>query len=394
MRSVTLSLMRSYARCSRLLPALVPIVAAACAGSAPGGPSAEARLGTDEPSATYWVYVAAEAVDLLQRVRFGPDGLVVENTLLVGELIDETDGPHGLRISPDGRLLYMTTAHGAPTGKLWKVATGADTLVGDPIFLGRFPATLDVTPDGLYAVVGNFDLHGEPVPSTLSTVYLPDLVEVAQTPTCETPHGVRIAPDGRRAYSACVRDDRIVETDVRTYRVTRQLSVAAGMERPLEEASPARRSGAAAPTCSPTWAQPSANGEHVYVACSASDEILEVSVADWAVTRRWATGRGPYNLTVSPDGRLLIATLRPGAGVQAVDLATGRVGDVVPSSGPLAHGVVVTPDSRYAFVTVEDIGMTPGKVDVYTLPGLTRVASVEVGQQAGGISFWKMEPSL
>jgi DNA-binding beta-propeller fold protein YncE len=286
----------------------------------------------------------------------------------------------------------MTTAHGAPTGKLWKVAAGVDTLVGEPIFLGRFPATLDVTPDGLYAVVGNFNLHGEPVPSTLSTVYLPDMVEVAQTTTCETPHGVRISPDGRHAYSACVRDDRVVETDTRTYRVTRQFSVAAGVERALEEAPEAQRSGQAPPTCSPTWAQPSTDGAYVYVACNASDEILELSVSDWRVTRRWATGRGPYNLTVSPDGRWLVATLRPGAGVQVVDLGVGTIGDPVASSGPLAHGVVVTPDSRYAFVTVEDIGMTPGKVDVYALPGLARVGSVEVGQQAGGIAFWKMEP--
>jgi DNA-binding beta-propeller fold protein YncE len=337
--------------------------------------------------------VAAESADLLHRVRFGPGGAQVENTVMVGELIDESDGPHGLRMSPDGRHLYMTTAHGLPTGKLWKIAVGPDTLVGEPILLGRFPATLDVTPDGLYAVVGNFNLHGEPTPSTLSTVYLPDLVEVTQTTTCETPHGIRISPDGRRAYSACVRDDRITEMDTRTYQVTRQFSVADGMEGPLAEASPAQRSGQAAPTCSPTWTQPSTDGAHVYVACNASDEILEVSVAEWRVTRRWDSGRGPYNLTVSPDGTLLVATLRPGAGVQAIDLVNGNVGEPVPTSGPLAHGVVVSPDGRYAFVTVEDIGMTPGKVDVYALPDLTRAASVEVGQQAGGIAFWKMEPA-
>jgi hypothetical protein len=32
-------------------------------------------------------------------------------------------------------------------------------------------------------------------------------------------------------------------------------------------------------------------------------------------------------------------------------------------------------------------------VDVYDLAALARVASVEVGQQAGGIAFWKMEPA-
>ena len=39
----------------------------------------------------------------------------------------------------------------------------------------------------------------------------------------------------------------------------------------------------------------------------------------------------------------------------------------------------------------EGVGAQPGKVDVYDLAALTRVASVDVGQQAGGIAFWRMQ---
>jgi hypothetical protein len=37
------------------------------------------------------------------------------------------------------------------------------------------------------------------------------------------------------------------------------------------------------------------------------------------------------------------------------------------------------------------VGAAPGKVDIYDLNSLTRVGAVDVGQQAGGIAFWKME---
>jgi DNA-binding beta-propeller fold protein YncE len=57
------------------------------------------------------------------------------------------------------------------------------------------------------------------------------------------------------------------------------------------------------------------------------------------------------------------------------------------------HGVVVSPDSRYAFVSVEGVGAEPGKVDVFDLRTFERVASAEVGQQASGIAFWRSEPS-
>jgi hypothetical protein len=48
----------------------------------------------------------------------------------------------------------------------WKYDLGPDTLVGPGILLGNFPASIDITPDGLYAISANFNLHGDMVPST------------------------------------------------------------------------------------------------------------------------------------------------------------------------------------------------------------------------------------
>ena len=66
---------------------------------------------------------------------------------------------------------------------------------------------------------------------------------------------------------------------------------------------------------------------------------------------------------------------------------------MVPSSTTVTHGVAITPDSRFAFVSVEGKGAEPGLVDAYDLESFELVGSVEVGQQAGGIIFWKMEPA-
>ena len=63
----------------------------------------------------------------------------------------------------------------------------------------------------------------------------------------------------------------------------------------------------------------------------------------------------------------------------------------VQSSTTITHGVAITPDSRFALVSVEGVGAEPGKVDIYDLRTLQRVGEVEVGQQAGGIVFWRME---
>lgn len=350
------------------------------------------------PTSDYWVYVGAESADLIHRVRFGPAGAVVEKTIPVGESAVEMEGPHGLQISPDGKYLHMTTGHGAPDGKYWKYELGPDTLVGPGTFLSFFPASLDVTPDGLYAFVVNFNLHGEMVPSSVSVVYTPSNTEVARVETCVMPHGSRIEPSGSHQYSTCMMDDQLVEIDTRDFRVSRRFGLAKDKTGPIAATAAGHAhhtpGQAMAPaTCSPTWAQPSVDGKKVYVTCNKADEIVEIDRERWAVTRRFTTGRGPYNLAATPDGRLLVATLKQGGSVQVFDLATGKSVMLQKSSTTVTHGVAISPDSRFAFVSNEGVGAQPGKVDVYDLTALTRVGSVNVGQQAGGIAFWKMEPA-
>ena len=399
---------RAVLMIAMIVVAINPVNAQAAAAAAPSRPTAD-----------YWVYVGAESADLIHRIRFGPAGLVVERTIQVGELPAEMEGPHGLQISRDGKYLHMTTGHGFPDGKYWRYELGPDTLVGPGVLLGNFPASIDVTPDGLYSFSGNFNLHGDMVPSSVSVVDTRSHTEVARIVTCTMPHGSRLDPSGLFHYHSCMMDDQLVEIDARTFTVSRRFSLAKGKERALpatgddmlamwiegaERVSGGKTSdpadvGYAAMggmkhdmvpnSCSPTWAQPSFDGTSVFVACNKADEIVEIDRSSWSISRRFKTGRGPYNLAVSPDGALLVATLKQGHMTEVFDLKTGKSLAQLKNSTTVAHGVVVTPDSRYAFVTSEGVGSAPGKVDVYDLKALAKVGTVDVGQQASGIAFWR-----
>jgi len=63
----------------------------------------------------------------------------------------------------------------------------------------------------------------------------------------------------------------------------------------------------------------------------------------------------------------------------------------IPSKRKVVHGVAISPDSRYAFVTVEGVGEEPGTVEIIDLVNRKNVASVDTPPQAAGIDFWKME---
>jgi DNA-binding beta-propeller fold protein YncE len=129
----------------------------------------------------------------------------------------------------------------------------------------------------------------------------------------------------------------------------------------------------------------------VYVTCNKANEVVEVDASTWKVTRRFSTGVGPYNLAVTPDGKYLLVTLKKGAGFEMIDLASGQSVYREKLSTTIGHGVAVSPDSRYAFVSSEGVGAQPGKVDVFDVAARRKVGTADVGQQASGIAFWKME---
>ena len=359
------------------------------------------------PTQDYLALVASEAVDQIAVVRFGPSGIRVERTNTVGVMPADVDGPHGVAVSPDGKFYYVSTAHGTPYGFLFKYALANDSVAGR-VMLGNFPATLQITPDGEFAYVVNFNLHGDMVPSSVSIVATGEMVEVARVPTCTMPHGSRINGQGTKQYSACMMDDMVVEIDTRAFTVARHFVVGKGKERGMQGA-PTRTSadhashdmsghGMEPPkpgdvSCSPTWAQPSADGSRLYVACNKSSDIVEIDVARWALVRRIPAGDGVYNLAATHDGKLLVATNKRGKSMSVIEISTGAELARIPTTRRVVHGAAISADDRYAFVSQEGIGSEPGTVDVIDLRALQKVATVDVGQQAGGIDFWKVAPS-
>ncbi len=380
---------------------LLPLVLAglmALSGPIPAAPSDSASFADSIPSleARYSAYVVAESQDLVHRIEVGPQGARVVNTVAIEELLVDTDGPHGVAVDPSGRYAYVSTGHGVWNGNLWKLEVGPDTAVAGPLALGQFPATVGVDPQGLFGYVANFNLHGEMVPSSISVVYLPDFVEVARTETCTMPHGSRVSPDGTRHYSVCMMDDQLVELETRGFTVHRRFHLDPEDPRPLPAhqvtGTHSHHEAGHDPACSPTWATPSPDGGRIYVACNAADRILEIDTEDWSLLRTIETGRGPYNLEVTPDDSVLVVTLKQGDGVQFFDVGTGGMLAQVATSSRVPHGVAISPDSRLAFISVEGIGTEPGRVDVFDLFTLERIHSLEVGLQAAGIAVLGVEP--
>lgn len=359
------------------------------------------------PDRDYLLFVGSEGNDAIAMLRFGPAGLVKEREFKIGTNPTELAGPHGVAVAPDGKSYFVTTAHGMPGGSMWKFSTVGDSAQGK-VMLGNFPATVQLSPDGLYAWTVNFNLYGDMVPSSVSVVYAPDMVEIARIKTCVMPHGSRLSPNGSRHYSACMMDDLLVEIDATRLGVTRHFMLGKGSEMGMTGAPKAggmagmpgmssmpgmshdNTAMAAAVSCSPTWAQPSVDGSKVWVACNKSNELVQIDVASWKMDRRFPAGEGVYNLAVTPDGKLIVGTNKKGKSVSVFDAASGKILATIPMSRRIPSGLVISPDNRYAFITLEGVGSEPGTVEAVDLVALRSVATVDVGPQAGGIDIWRV----
>jgi DNA-binding beta-propeller fold protein YncE len=368
-----------------------------------------------KPDKDYLFYVVSEAADKIALIRFGPKGARVDHDLQTGDMPVDIDGPHGIVISPDKQFYYVSIAHGRPFGLVWKYSTKDDRVIGKTT-LGYFPATMDITPDGNFLFVVNFNLHGDMVPSSVSVVSTPTMTEVARIQTCTMPHGSRLNPRGTKQYSACMMDDMLVEIDTASLKVARHFIVTKGKEMGIAGA-PKIKAGEAMSSmsgmnmpgmkdtgghgmeppkpgdtsCSPTWAQPSVDGSSIYVACNKSSEIVEVDANSWKLVRRIPARAGVYNLAVTHDGTRLLATNKRDQSVSIYDLKSGKELARLPTKRKVLHGVVVSPDDLYAFVTVEGVGSEPGTVEIIDLKALKTVATVDVGEEAAGVDFYRTD---
>ena len=394
-----------------------------------------ASLAQSKPNKDYLVYVLSEAADKISLIRFGPNGAHIDREVPTGDMPVDIDGPHGMAVSRDKQFYYVSLAHGRPFGSVWKYSTRDDRVLGQTR-LGLFPATMDLSADGSLLFVVNFNLHGDMVPSSVSVVATEPMLEVARIQTCTMPHGSRLNPQGTKHYSACMMDDMLVEIDTQTLKVSRHFLLTKGREMgmsgppilPVSRIPPASNitrtpsmsdtksgSSPAPPTgagrhmdmgghgmeppkpgdvsCSPTWAQPSVTGSSIFVACNKSSEIVEVTAATWKVARRIPARAGVYNLAVTKDGTRLLATNKRDQSVSVIDLKSGRELARIPTRRKVLHGVVVSPDDQYAFVSVEGVGSEPGTVEIIDLNALKIVASVDVAEEAAGIDFFRTEPA-
>lgn len=223
---------------------------------------------------------------------------------------------------------------------------------------GTHPAHVVASPDGSRVYVSN---SGDDTVSIFDGALRP----LGSVAVGDFPHGLRPSPDGRWLLVANMGGTTASLVDTRTREVAAAIEVGAA---PVQTAFHPDEA----------WA---------YVTLNGDDEIARIDLATRKVVARQQVDPGPVQSFVTPDGtRIVVASQgteeRPSRTVAVLDARTLRsLGTIETGEG--AHGVVVEPSSRFAYVT-NIYGATTSIVDLREMR-VTR--TIRTGEEPNGITF-------
>ncbi len=273
----------------------------------------------------------------------------------VATTVKGVEGPHNVQVSPNGKSVWAVSGHDS----LAVMFDASSLQLHGVAATGGAPAHVVLTPDGRTTYTTNG------ADNTVTAIDAATMMPVATIPVGAGPHGLRASPDGRWVVVANVAGSTLSFIDTARNALVADVQVGKA----------------------PAQVAFSPDGRFVYASINGEDAVVKVEVATRKVLGRVAVGEGPIQTFVSPDDRyLLVANQgredRPGTTVSVIDTRTFAVAQTV-ETGQGAHGVVVDPSSRHAYVT----NLYGDDVAVIDLDELRVVARIPVGDKPNGISF-------
>lgn len=274
--------------------------------------------------------------------------------------------PHNVQVSPDGkRLLAVGVSshggHGAHAGSKGKLLVMETAGGSEPVLLdaGDHPAHVVTDAGGTRAFVSD---------SGANVVHVIDLARkrnIGQVATDKYPHGLRLSPNGKDLYVANMRGGTVSVIDVGMLKETARIPVGKG----------------------PVQVGFSPDGAMAFVSLSAENSLGVIDTAMGRLAKKVPVGSTPIQMYATPDARRVYVAnqgtaSRPADTVSVVDPQAGKVVATI-KTGKGAHGVAISKDGRYVFVT----NIEAATLSVIDTASNKVVATHRVGEGPNGVTF-------
>lgn len=296
---------------------------------------------------------------------------------------------HNVQVAPDGKSVWVTAnamekdMHGfrfVPTAfasegeskdstlesQLVVIDPATDTIQKRiPLGMGLGLAHVTLTPDS-NTVIATSQKKGIVF---LVNVKTGEVVKKITLDMSSEPHGVRVLPDSSKAYVALMKGNGMAEIDLQNFSVSvvpmKGSSVQIGV--------------------TPDGKQVVASlydTKKMAVYTLGTKEVREIALPE--------SSKGPLQMYPTPDSKYMYLadqgyySKQPeGEKVYKIDLQNSSIITEI-LAGKAPHGVVVSPDGKYVFVT----NLMDKNVSVIDTATDKEITKVRVGKEPNGISFW------
>jgi YVTN family beta-propeller protein len=288
--------------------------------------------------------------------------------------------PRGMRLSHDGKLLYVALS-GSPRGgpgvdesKLPPPDRSADgigviELASKKLLRtlpsGQDPEAFDLSRDDKTLFVSNEET------AEMSVVDLAGGTIRTKVPVGHEPEGVTVRPDGNVVYVTAEADNAVFAIDTNSLKVVAQIPTGprpravafskdggtgfvtcenGGIVTVFDSAKNAATGNVtiapkteSAPRPRPMGAVLAPDGRSLYVSTGRTGSVAVIDVGTRNVTRQFeAVGARPWGIGVSTDGKHVFTANGPSNDVSVIDTSTGQVEKRI-QAGRLPWGLVVAP---------------------------------------------------
>jgi YVTN family beta-propeller protein len=234
-------------------------------------------------------------------------------TMKLARVIHAGTDPEQLAVSKDGSRLYVANEDAA-LASVVDVATGN---ILHKVEVGGEPEGVDIDPSGnVVYVTSEEDNEVFAIDAAKGTI-------LAQFKTCARPRSTGFLPDGSKAYISCETANAVQVVDARAHKVVKTIKLPNDTLRPM---------GVVVTPDAGRVLVSTGRGRHVVIIDPKTDEVrssIEV-------------GERPWGIAVSSDGKTLYTANGPSNDVSIVDIESGTILARV-AAGDSPWGVVYVP---------------------------------------------------
>ncbi len=332
-----------------------------------------------------WAYVTNQGEDLTAVIDLDKNKIAryittgVENTFTA-----PPQAPHNVVVDSNNQFYYVNLIGGS---KVLKFRVADNVKTGEMSVGISSPAQIALSRNGDTAYVSNFE-NAKTNITVLNTASMTKIADVA-TPAMLKPHGVTITPDYRYVLVANSLSDNM------TVISTADLSVVKTI--PMSGSVPALPVGYAF-QYEPYQSVVTPDSKFAYVTCRKTGEVRVIDLLQLKVIDSIKVGIFPLIPAITPDGIRIIVANRNSNSVSVITTSNRSVEYTLSNVGPEPHGVAVSKDGKFAYVSCENLNVVvpphhaahgskiPSYLKVIDLGTRTVVASLELANFGSGLA--------